>query len=591
MIKFFKNIFLSYKFIFNQISFKLKFLLLITLFLINCAALLDLLMIFSVGNLFSSSNQYANLFNNFNLSKIDFVFIVIFSTLFASLLRLFCSKSILFIGDKVYVSTSIKFYESVFNKDIEFIDKINVERLTSLVFNNASRIPESLFFLQNIISSSLIIIFILSFCAINSYSFLLYYLFCGCLVIYISSGLLASLKTRNVGLSYTKSFEDLSKLFKEMIYSSRYIKTTNRNITYFHELLKAKLKRKRLSQSTELFYSGLPRITAEPTIYCGIAILYLIFRNMNIQIADVSLAIFASVRILPQLQIISTSIPILNASSYQIIDLAKVWLLINNLGNNKANLPIISSYINNNILKKILVQNIYYKIPKFDFFKDDLIESDRKTNFIIKVEQFSLEKGKSYILTSKSGAGKSVFLDLLAGLRKPQKGKVTYFSESGILSRKPKLRYVYQNEEVLGKNILSYLLGRQIKSLSQVLPNELELIEDLRLNLGIDFFPNIKKSSTQYLQNTFANQFPYSGGQKQRIILWSALIEKPELIFLDESLSALDDKSAKNILKFILKLFQHSILIFVSHDQSIISDKFFSNQILINKGLVTINGK
>ena len=589
MLIFLKNIFISYRFIFNQISTKFKIFFVIIFFLVNLAALLDLLMIFSVGMLFTNSGELVNLLNIFILSKSNLVFIVIIATILASLIRLICSRSILFLGDKIYVSISLEIYQSVLKKDIEFIDKINIERLTSLIFNNASRIPESLFFLLNILSASTIILFILLFSFLNSYSIVLYYLAVGSLLIYFTSGIISSLKTKNLGLSTTKSFEELSKLFKNMIFSSRYIKTTKRNISFFKEELIFQLKRKRRAQSKELFYSGLPRITAEPTFYSGIAILYLIFRNSNLNIADISLAVFASVRILPQLQIISSSFPILNATSYQIIDLSKIWKLLNVPNKTKDNFLKINNSINNSFISKIKITNLFYKFPKFTFFNDDLLDGDRETKFEIQAKEISLYKGNSYILTSESGAGKSVFLDLIAGLRKPNKGQIKYFGDTEIIVGKPKIRYIYQNEQILWNNILSYLLGRKILNLKQVLPRELDLIEEFRNSLGINFFPNIKRNPSQYLQNTLASQLPYSGGQKQRLIIWSALIENPDLLILDESLSALDEESSKNILEFIIDKYKDKILIFVSHDETIIKEKNFSHKIFIKQGKVNIN--
>lgn len=588
MLIFLKNIFFSYRFIFSQISLKLKIFFLITFILINTAALLDLLMIFSVGILFSNNNESINLFSNLYLDKINFVYLIISSTILASLTRLICSRSILFLGDKIYVSISLKFYQLVFQRDIEFVDKVNVERLTSLIFNNASRIPESLFFLLNILSALLIIFFILLFSIFNSYSFLLYYFFGGSLLVYFSSGFIASLKTKDLGLSTSQSFEDLSKLFRSMIFSSRYIKTTTRNISFFKDALTFQLRRKRRSQSKELFYSGLPRITAEPTVYCSIAILYLIFRDKDFDVATISVAIFASLRILPQLQIISSSFPTLSACSYQIIDLFKVWKLLNNK-QNKKEIKNFEKNIADNIIKKIIISDVFYKFPKFPNFNDDLLDKDRVSDFNIRVSSISLYKGKSYILTSESGAGKSVFLDLIAGLRKPDKGDIKFFSDKGNFLSKPKIRYLYQNEQILWSNILSYLLGRQIFDFKQVLPREKDLIEEFRLCLGIDFFPNIKQNHNQYLQKTFASQLPYSGGQKQRIIIWSALMENPDLLILDESLSALDDRSAKDILLFILKRFKDKIFIFVSHDETIIKDKLFSKKISVQNGIVSIN--
>ena len=112
---------------------------------------------------------------------------------------------------------------------------------------------------------------------------------------------------------------------------------------------------------------------------------------------------------------------------------------------------------------------------------------------------------------------------------------------------------MYQNEQLLGGNIISYLLGRKISYYKELKSNEIEIIEKYRKSLGIDFIGNINKNRKDYFIPNQSKDIQYSGGQKQKIIIWSALIENADLLILDESLSAIDNNSSKKILDLILR--------------------------------------
>jgi ABC-type bacteriocin/lantibiotic exporter with double-glycine peptidase domain len=57
-----------------------------------------------------------------------------------------------------------------------------------------------------------------------------------------------------------------------------------------------------------------------------------------------------------------------------------------------------------------------------------------------------------------------------------------------------------------------------------------------------------------------------SGGQKQRICIARALFFKPDILILDESLNAVDEKKRMNVLDKIIKMNKDQILLYVSHD-------------------------
>jgi len=68
-----------------------------------------------------------------------------------------------------------------------------------------------------------------------------------------------------------------------------------------------------------------------------------------------------------------------------------------------------------------------------------------------------------------------------------------------------------------------------------------------------------------------------SGGQRQRLAIARALVKNPELLILDESTSALDSKTEKEIIQTLLKLKGKTTIIAISHQPNIqkVADKVY----------------
>lgn len=136
------------------------------------------------------------------------------------------------------------------------------------------------------------------------------------------------------------------------------------------------------------------------------------------------------------------------------------------------------------------------------------------------------------VLQGQSGAGKTTVLDLLAGIRLPDRGEViledrAVFSSSQGINIPIKDRgigYVFQNYALfphmtLKENIRFGLESKGIKDYSYA-----------------DYITEVMR--IQHLQNRYPRQL--SGGEKQRAALSRALATKPKLLLLDEPFSALD---------------------------------------------------
>ena len=196
----------------------------------------------------------------------------------------------------------------------------------------------------------------------------------------------------------------------------------------------------------------------------------------------------------------------------------------------------------------------------------------------LKSVNFSIEQGDLVCLLGPSGCGKSTILNLIAGLLTPTGGDIQ-FKGSSVVTTEPKDRnigFVFQN----------YALYPHMTVLENIM---------FPLTVGKNKISKeeAQKIAEEYMQLTnieeLAGKKPgtLSGGQQQRVAITRALVQKPEVLLLDEPLSNLDARLRLKIREEIRRLVKEVGIttIFVTHDQEealSISDKI----ILLNEGYI-----
>ncbi|MFS9016805.1 ABC transporter ATP-binding protein [Streptococcus cristatus] len=142
-----------------------------------------------------------------------------------------------------------------------------------------------------------------------------------------------------------------------------------------------------------------------------------------------------------------------------------------------------------------------------------------------------IERGSFTAILGPNGAGKSTTIQMLIGLLQPTSGQITYAEQT-------KLGVVFQNS-VLDAN-LTVVENLQIRA-KQYKQVETGKIEKLIEQLGLTSFAKQRYGTL-------------SGGQKRRVDIARALLNSPDLLFLDEPTTGLDIQTRESIWKLLKDL-------------------------------------
>lgn len=180
-----------------------------------------------------------------------------------------------------------------------------------------------------------------------------------------------------------------------------------------------------------------------------------------------------------------------------------------------------------------------------------------------------------------SGAGKSTLLRMLTGLTKPDKGVIAFGDELWFDSEK-KINLPPQKRNV-GFMFQDYAL----------FPN-MTVEKNIRYGQKERNDSEIEKLLRAFDLTELRHQPPHklSGGQKQRVALARALASKPNVLLLDEPLSALDWEMRQELQDEIIKahLMLNTITLLVSHDIQEV-EKLASKVMVLRHGQVLRQGK
>ena len=167
--------------------------------------------------------------------------------------------------------------------------------------------------------------------------------------------------------------------------------------------------------------------------------------------------------------------------------------------------------------------------------------SQDKKNIINNLN-LEIYKGEKIAIIGKSGCGKSTLLHLMMGLLSPTSGEIYInnlaLNSFGKINYRKKIAAVMQQDSLLTGTILNNItfFDDQIDLELVYEVAHLAQIHEMIIKLPMGYETLIGDMGSML-----------SGGQKQRLILARALYRKPEILFLDEATSHLDDENEKLI--------------------------------------------
>jgi molybdate transport system ATP-binding protein len=180
------------------------------------------------------------------------------------------------------------------------------------------------------------------------------------------------------------------------------------------------------------------------------------------------------------------------------------------------------------------------------------------------LSDFSLEvdvqtHGRITALFGPSGAGKTSFLDLIAGLRRARSGRIQFGSD--VLTDVARRINVPVHHRAVGYVAQDLALFPHFSVRGNLLYGHKTARHDIftleRVLQVLDIQPLIDRGISDL-----------SGGEKQRVALARALLSSPRLLLLDEPLSSLDEKLKQRIIPYLARVrdeFQVPML-YVTHD-------------------------
>lgn len=181
-----------------------------------------------------------------------------------------------------------------------------------------------------------------------------------------------------------------------------------------------------------------------------------------------------------------------------------------------------------------------------------------------------IERGKTYGLVGESGSGKTTLGRIVLDLIKADAGQIFFDGEdlSALLEKDRK--DVYRRIQMVFQDPKASL--NPSENLYNILDEVLKVKTDLSKAERSGRIEEIVKKVglSEYDYKKFPQEF--SGGQAQRISIARALIVKPELVVLDEAVSALDISIQAEILNLILDMQKEDDLsyLFISHDLRVV---------------------
>lgn len=559
---------------------KKKFLLLsLIIFIGSLLEMIGIGLVFPIIAVFSSENLFYEISSDFGLKR-DVVESILRSTglslvqfLITLFFFVFTLRTIFLVGVakyqinyilNLYLKLSSNIFKNYLSKDYSFFFKNNSAILIRNISGETSTFSTYVVNgIINLISDSLLLIFILSLLLTINFEVTLYIVLITSLV---GSIIYFSLKKKISIASYLRQdLEGNRQKNLQTLYNIKEIKISKLEQFFYSNFTNISKKLKNVN-NTFLFFQILPRYLIEFfSIFILAIVIFVSSQSLDDKIVPL-LAVYAAsaFRILPSLNRILQNLTQINFGYPTINTLYETY--------------------------KDTKENKFFKPPKIKLdlssieLKNLYFSYENREKLIFNNINFKLNKGDFVGIVGPSGSGKSSFVNLLCGIIPPTKGDI-------IINENLRLKEI--SEDFL--NITGYL-SQNTSLFDDTIKNNICLTfndkfdekkyNDVLNHAQLEYFvQNLPLKSDTIVGE---NGITLSGGQKQRIGIARALYKNPELLIFDEPTSSLDKATSDKIIQIIKDLSKSKTIILITHDEKLVNN---CNKIIRLDGKGNLNEK
>ena len=364
---------------------------------------------------------------------------------------------------------------------------------------------------------------------------------------------------KNINIQSQKLLDNYLNIFGSI---REIILTKKQN--FFIKVMKKELDTNLKNEVKSGFFIDLPRVFIEMSMITLLVIVIFIIMETseNFQIVLTNLTILGA--------LLFRAMPSISKIMYQGGSISLKYnklIIVNNLISN----------LDDNLLKddKIFDEKIVFS--KLEF-KDVSFAYENNKNVLEKLN-FKIKNNETIGIYSRSGSGKSTFLDLFCGLVSPTEGNIIVNDNIEIADSKLNLLNFQKIIGYISQN--NYLLNDTIKKNITFGLEENE-INDKRLEevINLSKLRNLVDSKDEKFYFQIGdNGKNLSGGQRQRIIIARSIYKNSQILLLDEPTNSLDTNTEIEIINYIKdQFYKKKTLIICSHNWEMLKfcDRIYS---------------
>ena len=414
----------------------------------------------------------------------------------------------------------------------EYVLNQTLSKITRTVHSDSLRFTDSF---TTFIRLAMLLIMCISFFFVMAYFSFFYTLFIIFIGLVITPFFYLTLykKLRNLGAKWINDEKEILDMINSAYANFKDLEIFKLNII-FQKNFNSSIKSLLSSKYKTIFINTITRNLIE-LLGLVLILLFIIFYYLNgsdINEILFKLGIFAF--------ILFRLIPVVNQI---IINFNKINI------HEKSIINVYDLLTNNNINRKIVYSG---KVKFLEIIKFDNINFEYEGKKVFNNLNISFQKGTINAILGPNGSGKTTLINILTGNLKPNSGKVSVDNKELDLTSQEwidKISLVSQDFNIPNINIRDFLVHEE--------NNDSEMhIKNLFKEFNLD---------EVLLQRTLKDSKGLSVGQVQKLCIIRALIKDSEVIFFDETTSALDIDSI-NRLVAILKKIENKTIIFITHD-------------------------